>query len=93
MNRYIVITCSFTLLSSVALSAAELSTESSGSETRRWLELQRSGAVASQARQTVSGAVADNIYQRYVKSFKYPIPEYYLREKGKNGGSGGSGSK
>lgn len=48
-----------------------------GEETRRWLELQSSGVAASKSRQTVTGPVADAIYQRYVDSFKHPIPEFY----------------
>jgi Protein of unknown function (DUF3613) len=89
MHRRISIAVSFSLLSASALSAAELSTESSGEATRRWLELQRSGAVASSNRQTVSGPMADQIHQRYLKSFKHPIPEFYYQEKRSRGSSGG----
>jgi hypothetical protein len=61
-----------------------------GEETRRWLELQRSGTAASTTRQTVSGPIADAIYQRYVDSFKHPIPEFY---QSKQDGDSGVSSK
>ncbi|QCW83573.1 DUF3613 domain-containing protein [Methylotuvimicrobium buryatense] len=48
-----------------------------GEDTRRWLELQRSGSVASSTRQTVSGPVAHEIHKRYVESFTHTIPEYF----------------
>ena len=76
------------LLSCSSLGAVEISTESYGSSTRRWLELQRSGAVASSTRQPLSGPVAKNIHERYVDSFTYPIPEYYYdEESGSNSSS------
>jgi Protein of unknown function (DUF3613) len=89
MNRPVLTAFSFAMLTSSALGAAELPTESSGSGTRQWLELQRSGAAASAIRQTVSGSVAENIHERYKKSFKYPIPEFYYQDKGGRKGSGG----
>ena len=61
-----------------------------GVETRRWLELQSSGAEASKNRQTVSGPVADEIYKRYVDSFKHPIPEFYKSEDSGDIGGGSS---
>lgn len=57
-----------------------------GLGTKHWLELQRSGFIASQHRQTVSGPVASEIYQRYVESFKHPIPDLYKSERKSSGG-------
>lgn len=59
-----------------------------GLGTKQWLELQRSGFAASQNRQTVSGPVASAIYQRYVDSFKHPIPDLYQSQR-RSTGSGG----
>lgn len=59
----------------------------SGEETRRWLELQRSGAAASPRPKTVSGPVADEIYQRYKKSFTHEIPDFFKVERGTSTGS------
>ncbi|MBE0437126.1 MAG: DUF3613 domain-containing protein [Methylomicrobium sp.] len=49
-----------------------------GKDTRRWLELQRSGRAASSTRQTVSGPVAHEIHKRYVESFTHKIPEHFI---------------
>lgn len=59
-----------------------------GEDTRRWLELQRSGIAASSTRQTVSGPVAHEIHKRYVESFTHTIPEYFKMNQ--NGISSGS---
>ncbi|MGH8550452.1 MAG: DUF3613 domain-containing protein [Methylococcales bacterium] len=75
----------FELLSVSTVGAAELPTESNGEAIRRWLELQRSGAVASPVRQTLSGSVADHIHERYLNSFNYPIPESYYKDKNGRG--------
>jgi hypothetical protein len=78
------------LLSGANIAAADSLDRSVGEETRRWLELQSSGAAASKIPQTVSGPVADAIYRRYVESFTHPIPESYKNDQ--NGYGGGSGS-
>jgi len=46
-----------------------------GSATSAWLELQRSGSQASPYKQSVSGPVMENIYERYKASFSHPIPD------------------
>jgi hypothetical protein len=79
------------LLSGANMAAADSLDRAVGEETRRWLELQSSGAAASKNPQTVSGPVADAIYQRYVESFTHPIPEFYKNEQNGNGYGGGSG--
>lgn len=61
-----------------------------GADTRAWLELQASGSAAVGAAQPMPGEVADLVYQRYLNSFKYPIPDQFRRQ-GSGSGSGGSG--
>lgn len=70
---------SLILLFNATCVLAELPAERSlGEDTRRWLELQRSGSVASSTRQTVSGPVAHEIHKRYVDSFTHKIPEHFI---------------
>ncbi|MDP3858535.1 MAG: DUF3613 domain-containing protein [Stagnimonas sp.] len=69
----------------------------SGGDTRAWLDLQASGSAAVGAAQPMPGEVADLVYQRYLNSFKYPIPDQFRRQGGGSGsgssGSGGSGGQ
>lgn len=58
-------------------------------ETRTWLNLQTSGSMAGTHYKT-SGQTATQIYQRYLKSFTYPIPEKFEREPSTSGSSGGN---
>ena len=81
------------LFSANAATADSQPGRSIGVETRSWLELQSSGTAASKNRQTVSGPVADAIYERYVESFKYPIPEYYKSSQSGSMSGGGGSSK
>ncbi len=70
-------------------------TDSSGAETRAWVDLQASGSAAVGEARPMPGEVADVVYQRYVNSFKHPIPAQFPRTSGgeSGGGSGGeSGS-
>jgi len=59
-----------------------------GTDTRAWLELQRSGAASTPQVQPVPGEVADKVYQRYLNSFDQPIPAEFDRESfvGRSGG-------
>ncbi len=62
-------------------------------ETGLWMQLQSSGRVAG-PRYTLSGKAATNIYQRYLNSFRHPIPEQFdfKRSSVSRSGSGtGSG--
>lgn len=52
-----------------------------GTETRAWLELQRSGNAALGAPRPMSGEVADKVYERYLRSFGHPIPDTFNRER------------
>lgn len=52
-----------------------------GQQTRRWLEMQRSGEAAHGALQGLPGEVAEQVWARYVASFSHPIPERFERER------------
>ena len=45
--------------------------------TKAWLELQSSGAAASEQSQTLSGPAMDRVHERYLKNFTHPIPPSY----------------
>lgn len=54
---------------------------SPGSVTRDWLRLQREGSSAGAA-QPLPGAAATLLYQRYLNSFKNPIPAQFEDKRG-----------
>jgi hypothetical protein len=64
-------------------------TEEAGTQTRSWVELQVSNNASLGAARPMPGEVADQVYQRYLKSFTHPIPEYFERDKFVQSGSGG----
>ncbi|MFV3307431.1 DUF3613 domain-containing protein [Pseudomonas sp. NY15181] len=47
-------------------------------EVLSWLDLQRSGQVASPYPQSATAAERDRAYQRYLKSYTREIPEHLL---------------
>lgn len=60
-----------------------------GDETKAWVDLQTSGQRASGAARPMPGEIADNVYQRYLDSFKQPIPAEFKRQSTDESGSGG----
>ena len=52
-----------------------------GAQTRAWIELQTRAADSPAPPRPVSGEVADQVYQRYLKSFSHPIPDQFDRQK------------
>lgn len=69
------------LLCPLALQAAEPRPQPGTSaydqaEIDHWMELQRSGQVASANKQSATPAERDRAYQRYLKGYTHPIPEY-----------------
>lgn len=60
-----------------------------GEESKAWLQLQNSGQQAANGPRPMPGEIADNAYQRYVDSFKQPIPAEFKRQ---STGSTGNGS-
>lgn len=47
-----------------------------GNATRDLFAWQRSGVIASPTPRPIPGAIAYRSYERYLKSFEYPIPEH-----------------
>ncbi len=64
-----------------------------GRQSKAWIDLQTSGKQASGAPRAMPGEIADNVYQRYVDSFKLPIPAQFKRQstESSSGSSNGSG--
>ena len=72
------------LLIAMTAHAEEAATnqESSPEQTTRdWLELQRSGQVASQQAQPLSGPAMERVHERYLKSFQHPQPMYFKHDE------------
>ncbi|MGQ2997908.1 DUF3613 domain-containing protein [Variovorax sp.] len=64
-----------------------------GDATLNLLAWQRSGEIASRTPRPITGSVAGRSYERYLKSFEFPIPERLnstVSEKGGSSSSGGS---
>lgn len=62
-----------------------------GADTRSWLALQKDAAAQTPDLRPVPGEVAEQVYQRYVDSFKHPIPEEFKRDSFVGNGSGSGG--
>lgn len=64
-----------------------------GDATQSLLTWQRSGEIASAAPRTIAGSVANRSYERYLKSFEFPIPERMtsiVRQSSSNSSNGGA---
>jgi len=59
-----------------------------GASTQSWLALQTDPAAQASELRPLPGEVAERVYQRYIDSFKYPIPEQYQRESFIKSGGG-----
>lgn len=79
------------MLLPVVMLGACASQPGTGRDTRAWMDLQKGGSAASAEPQPMTGEVADKVYQRYVDSFGYPLPEQFKRESIKSGEGGGGG--
>jgi len=60
-----------------------------GDATSNLLAWQRSGEVSSTRPRPIEGSVANRSYERYLKSFEYPIPERFNSSVKSTGGTGG----
>jgi hypothetical protein len=58
----------------VALQTNDIETQS---PVKAWLELQSSGEAASAQAQPLSGPVMNQVQDRYLKSFSYPVPPFF----------------
>jgi hypothetical protein len=64
-----------------------------GDATQGLLAWQRSGEISSATPRPIAGAVANRSYERYLKSFEFPIPERFGSSvKSSTGSSSGSGA-
>ena len=59
-----------------------------GQDAQTWLDLQKNPAAQAPDVRPVPGEVSEQVYQRYLNSFKYAIPETFERDSfvGKGGG-------
>ena len=64
-----------------------------GDATQGLLAWQRSGEVASPTSRPIAGEVANRSYERYLKSFEFPIPERMGSMVKSSSGSGGGAPK
>ncbi|WP_432727740.1 DUF3613 domain-containing protein [Variovorax sp. W6] len=67
-----------------------------GDATRDLFAWQRGGEIASNTPRPIAGNVANRSYERYLKSFDFPIPERMsstVKQTGGGSGSSGSASK
>jgi len=60
-----------------------------GDEVHAWTDLQKSGAASNKTPQPMPGEIADKVYDRYLKTFDYSIPQAFGRDSFVGGGSGG----
>lgn len=52
-----------------------------GSETKNWLQLQRSGSFATNYEDMLTPQSAESTRVRLEESFEYPIPEKFIKDK------------
>ena len=64
-----------------------------GDATSNLLAWQRSGEVSSTRPRPIEGNVANRSYERYLKSFEYPIPERFSSSVKSTSGTSGTGGK
>lgn len=64
-----------------------------GDATQGLLAWQRSGDIASKTPRPIAGNVAQRSYERYLKSFDFPIPERMSSTVKTSTGSGGGNTK
>lgn len=83
-------TIALLLLSSSTLAAFAAEPETpTAAETRSWIELQKSGKQSAGGPRPMPGEIAGNVYQRYVDSFKQPIPAEFKRQSSESSGESG----
>ena len=53
-------------------------------ETENWLQIQVSGKARSPVPQVATPQEREQSFQRWLDSYKHPIPEYYKQDEGGN---------
>ncbi|RQS26053.1 DUF3613 domain-containing protein [Burkholderia sp. Bp8992] len=90
--RTVCIAFACTLGAGVAHAQSDMPASEIGHATSTLLDLQRSNRAAATP-QPIDGAAGTYAYQRYIDSFKSPIPQWFGTMSTSGGGSGGgSGS-
>jgi len=64
-----------------------------GHATAAWLALQASNREAAPDDAPMTGAAATRVYQRYLDSFRHPIPDSFGSRLSGSGAAGGGGSQ
>lgn len=82
-----------TLLFTLALATPVLAEDpaaeqATGTETREWLALQKSGNAAKGEARPMPGEVADKVFERYANSFANPLPQSFPRDSVSSSGDG-----
>lgn len=67
---------------SAADAGAPLVADQPGTQTERWLQLQRDGNAASRQVQSATPAERERSMQRLLDSYSHPIPEYFGEDDG-----------
>lgn len=70
--------CQTTFADQPAVDGNKLLNSQQTNSTAQWLELQRSGKLASRTEQRLSGPAQTKVYERYINSFGTPIPATYI---------------
>jgi hypothetical protein len=90
MNKFLMI---LALALPFAASAADKNGRAElGDDVRAWTDMQKSGSASVTDVRPMPGEVADKVYDRYLQSFSYPIPQSYQRQSFVGGGGGGGSS-
>ena len=78
----LIILCCLPLLSLPALALDAGPSSPQQQETEGWLVLQSRNQAASNTPQTATAAERERAMARFLKSFEYPIPEFYEQDTG-----------
>ena len=87
--KILISTLLFTLTLATPLRAEDpAAAPTTGTETREWLVLQKSGNAAKGEARPMPGEVADKVFERYVDSFANPLPQSFPRDSMSSSGGG-----
>lgn len=80
MKRFIAVPMMLAALCASCYASASDDPPPVGTDTREWVQLQKSETNKAPAR-GLPGEAADRVYQRYLQSFTRPIPERFERDR------------